>query len=80
MQVNLTQLRSHLYEWIDQLILTGEPIEIERKGTTIKIIIADTASKKKKKFVKRKNVYQGKAEDLVHTDWSIEWSENNALS
>ncbi len=76
MPINLTQLRGNIYQWIDQLIETGEPIEVERKGVIIKIALADnSASQQKKKFVKHKNVYIGNPEDLVHMDWSNEWSE-----
>lgn len=79
MQVNLTQLRSHLYEWIDQLIATGEDIKIKRKGVTVRITL-DSKNTAEKKIVQRKKVYAGRADDLVHIDWSNEWSEKNDLS
>jgi hypothetical protein len=79
MHISLTQLRGNLYQCIDELIATGEPIEIERKGTRIKIMLAENVQiPKKKKFVKHQNVCAGDPEDLIHIDWTSEWFEKNA--
>jgi hypothetical protein len=79
MQVTLTQLRSHLYEWMDQLIETGESIELSRKGVKIKISVDTPAVPKSRKFTQRKNVINGKPEDIVSTHWISEWDDKNAL-
>jgi hypothetical protein len=76
MHANLTQLRNNLYQCIDQLISTGEPIHIQRKGVKIKILLEEPAKTNTKKFLKHSNVYVGAPEDLVHMDWSSEWSEH----
>ena len=72
MQTTLTDLRAHLYQRIDQLIATGVPIEVNRKGYHIKITV-EPAPSKLKKLIKRENITIGDPEDLVHMDWSEEW-------
>ncbi len=80
MQVALTQLRTHLYQWIDQLIETGESIEVLRKGKKIKITVdTDFSQSKKRKFIKRNNVINGNPEDIVSINWISEWNDKNAL-
>jgi hypothetical protein len=75
--LNLTELRANLYQAIDHMIETGIPIEIDRKGH--KVIINVQSSKSKfERLVKRKIVI-GDEEDLVHFDWSPQWSEEKDL-
>ncbi len=81
MQVTLTQLRSHLYQWMDRLVETGESIELLRNGVKIKISVDSDSPppQKNRKFTKRKNVINGDPEDIVSTDWIAEWDSKNAL-
>jgi hypothetical protein len=72
MQTTLTDLRAHLYQRIDELIATGVPIEVNRKGHHLKIIL-EAAPAKLKKLIRRENIIIGDPEDLVHMDWSQEW-------
>ena len=72
MQTTLTDLRSHLYQRIDELISTGIPIEVNRKGHHIKIILEDPPSKLNN-LLHREHVIVGDPEDIVHIDWSTEW-------
>ena len=80
MQANITQLRSHLYQWIDHVVATGEPIEINRHGTTVKIIRDKPKHQKKRVFEKREGFFIGDPESIVHMDWSSEWSAGRDLS
>jgi len=43
--MSLTALRQELFKVVDQLILTGTPVEINRKGHIVKIILDDEKSK-----------------------------------
>lgn len=45
MPMSLTALRQELFKVVDQLILTGTPVEINRKGHIVKIILDDEKSK-----------------------------------
>ena len=80
MQVTLTNLRSHLYQWIDQLIKTGEPIEIMRHGTHIKIIVEKQEKNLTKTIIKRTGVYSCDPDELASIDWSSEWRGDDDLS
>jgi hypothetical protein len=72
-QVILTafKLRSDIYRFLDQVIETGEPIVIERNGRRLRIV-ADEARSRLSRLIARPGV--GVGEDLVHLDWSHEWS------
>ena len=72
MALSLTQLRADLYHLVDQVIVTGIPLEIERKGVKIKLVL----EKKKSKLdnlVKHPGTIKGNPDDIVHIDWSHEW-------
>ena len=43
--ISLTALRNILFEIVDQIIQTGNPVELERKGHRLKIVIDEQKSK-----------------------------------
>ena len=71
MTINPTEFRKNIYKLLDQVLNTGEPIEIERKGKRIKIV----PEKKIKKLdnLKRRKLFNCDPNDIVHIDWSSEW-------
>lgn len=78
MPLTLTQLRANLYKIVDQIIKTGTPIEVERKGEKIRIIPV----KKKKKLdnlIKHPETLLDDPENIVHIDWSKEWKGESHL-
>lgn len=74
MPITLTELRNDLYKVVDQIIATGNPVEILRNGHKIKIILADGPSKLDR-LTKRSDVMNDPAETYVHCEWLSEWSE-----
>jgi hypothetical protein len=53
---------------------TGEPVEIQRKGTTFKIICESPKSKLAKlREKKHPKAYQGDSNEIISMDWSSEW-------
>lgn len=74
MAVSITYLRNHLYQIVDQVIDTGIPAEIERKGYKLKIVPTKPKSKLDN-LTPHPGTIIGNAEDIVHMDWSHEWSE-----
>jgi Antitoxin Phd_YefM, type II toxin-antitoxin system len=72
--ITLTELRADLYKVVDQIIQTGVPVEVQRNGHKIKIILADGSSKLER-LTQRTGVMHGDPEDIVHCDWLQEWSE-----
>lgn len=71
MVVTASKLRQDIYRLLDQVLETGEPIEIERKGRRLRII-ADDAPAKLERLIERRTVI-GDPDDLVHLDWSDQW-------
>jgi prevent-host-death family protein len=74
MAISVTKLRANLYEIVDRVIETGVPVEIDRKGERIRLERAKPKSKLQK-LAKNPNIIVGDPEDIVHMDWSSEWSE-----
>lgn len=74
MAISVTKLREDLYAIVDRVIETGVPIEIERKGVRVRLEPARQKAKLQK-LVKHPDTIVGDPEDVVHVDWSSEWSE-----
>jgi hypothetical protein len=70
-KVTASKLRENVYRILDQVLETGTPVEIKRKGRTLKIV-SEKPAKKTSRLIRR-NVIRGNAEDLIHQDWSTEW-------
>jgi hypothetical protein len=71
MTINPTEFRKNIYKLLDQVLNTGVPIEIERKGKRIKIV----PEKKMNKLdnLKRRKLFNCDPNGIVHIDWSTEW-------
>jgi hypothetical protein len=72
MAISITYLRNHLYQIVDQVIDTGIPAEIERKGYKLQIVPTKLKSKLDN-LVPHPGTIVGDPEDIVHLDWSHEW-------
>jgi prevent-host-death family protein len=72
--ISVTKLRANLYEIVDRVIETGVPVEIERKGARVRLEPAGRRTKLER-LVKRPGTIPGDPEEVVHMDWSGEWSE-----
>ncbi len=72
MSITASKLREDIYRLLDGVLATGVPIEIERKGRTLRIV-ADAAPERLSRLVRRTDVVVGDSEELVHVDWSSEW-------
>jgi hypothetical protein len=71
MKVTASKLRENVYRILDQVLQSGTPIEIKRKGRTLKIIREDSPQKTSR-LIKRK-IIRGSPQQLIHLDWSKEW-------
>jgi hypothetical protein len=71
MRITASKLRENIYRILDDIVESGTPVEINRKGKTLKIVY-EKSVKKTSRLVRR-NIIQGRAEDLIHMDWSEEW-------
>jgi hypothetical protein len=66
-------LRRNVDAVLDEVLTTGVPVEIERKGRLLRIELAEEPSKLAN--LKRRSVLIGDIQDIIHMDWSSEWSE-----
>ncbi len=80
MQLTVTAFRKNIYQLIDWVISTGEPIILKRKGKTIKIVIEDDEKDKPKvindlsKLTPHPDAMKEDPEYYVSIDWSKEWN------
>ncbi len=51
---------------------TGEPVDIERRGKPLQIVLASSVGKMDR-LVTRTNYLRTKSNEIVHLDWSDEW-------
>ena len=73
MPLSASRLRQDIYRILDQVITTGVPVEVVRKGHRLRIVPADPPSRMAR-LVPHPDAVVGDPEDLVHMDWSEEWN------
>ena len=74
MTITASKLRENIYKVLDQILATGVPVEIERRGRRLRIVPADESPRTKlARLEPRPKAIVGDPEDLVHLDWSAEW-------
>ncbi len=66
-----SELRQDLYKLLDQVILTGKPIEIKRKNRVLKIIVEQPKSKLDN--LKKRQVLNCAPDEIVNNNWEKEW-------
>ena len=76
MPMSLTALRQQLFKVVDQVIATGVPVEINRKGHVVKIVL-DTKKSKLENLVQHDCIV-GDPEDLVNLSLH-KWDEERNL-
>lgn len=73
MAVSPSELRANIYRLLDEVLETGTPLEIERKGRRLRIV-ADEPPDKLARLVPHPDYINGDSEDLVEIDWSVYWN------
>lgn len=71
MRITASKLRENVYRILDEVLATGVPVEIERKGRLLRVIAVEPTSRLAK--LERRNYVQGDPEALLNLDWSGEW-------
>lgn len=69
--MTVSELRQNIYQLLDQVLDSGVPLEIERKGRKLRIVSEPPHDKLDN--LKRRDCLVGDPEDIVHMDWSQEW-------
>jgi antitoxin (DNA-binding transcriptional repressor) of toxin-antitoxin stability system len=72
--VTATELRQNIYRLLDEVLETGEPLEIERRGRRLRIVRDEQARTKLDRLTPRPDAIVGDPQDLVHLDWSDLWA------
>jgi len=73
MSITATALRENVYRILDEVIETGKPVEVIRKGSVVKLVPEKKVSKLSR--LKRRDLYNGDPDEIIGMDWSKEWSE-----
>ncbi len=66
-----TELRKNVYKILDQVLETGKPVDIKRRGKVLRIVPAKPVDKFQR-LTPRPNVIKGDPEDLVHLEWEVD--------
>lgn len=62
-----------IYRLLDEMLATGVPLEIERKGKRLQIVPKQPRSKLDR-LAPHPGSIVGDPDDLIHMDWSEYWS------
>jgi hypothetical protein len=74
MPITASKLRENVYRILDEVIETGQPVEVIRKGVVLRIMPEKPRSKLDR-LKKRPGTFVGDPDDILKIDWSREWSE-----
>jgi antitoxin (DNA-binding transcriptional repressor) of toxin-antitoxin stability system len=78
MRRTATDLRAHLYEVLDHVAKTGQPVEVTRAGVELCIVRKQEAPRRRRKKPRTlPDLIAGDPDDLIHTEWP--WSEGKGL-
>jgi len=69
--VTPTQLRTNIYNLLDEVLKTGLPLEIKKGDKKLRIVPVDEIDKLQN-LVARPDVIQGDPDELVEIDWMYE--------
>lgn len=67
-----SELRQNIYRLLDEVLETGRPLEIERKGRRLRIIPVEAASRLDR-LVPHPDAIVGDPDELISIDWSEHW-------
>ena len=67
-QITVSKLRENVYRILDEVIETGVPVEVVRKGVILRIVPEKKVSKLSR--LKRRKAFVGDPDELLKTDWS----------
>ena len=71
MRLTASRLRQDIYRILDEVLETGVPLEIERRGKVLRIVPPQECSKLDS--LPRRDCLRTDPEEIVHVDWSETW-------
>jgi hypothetical protein len=72
-KITASKLREDIYRILDEAIASGQPVEVLRKGTVLRIVPEKRVSKLAK--LKKRDCFMGDPDEVIGMDWSREWTE-----
>ena len=75
-----TELRRDLYRLLDQVLDSGEPLEVQRGGRRLRVSVAPARTSKLDRLVHRPEIFVGDPEDLVHLSGAEGWEPGDPWS
>jgi prevent-host-death family protein len=72
MTITASRLRANVYKVLDEVLETGTPVEIERRGQRLRIVPAEQQGRLER-LVRRPRYLRVDPESIVHLDWSDLW-------
>jgi antitoxin (DNA-binding transcriptional repressor) of toxin-antitoxin stability system len=74
MRLTASRLRQDIYRVLDEVLETGVPVEIERRGRLLRIVPAEPSKGSSTIHELPERPYlRADPEEIVHVDWSGEW-------
>ncbi len=71
MTVTPSKFRSNLYRLLDSVLLSNEPLEINRNGK--KLLVVPEHKKSRISSIIPKKISCASDKELINTDWGDEW-------
>lgn len=72
MAITASRLRDNVYRILDEVLDTGTPVEIERRGQRLRIVPAEPKGRLER-LIRRPRYLKVDPESIVHLDWSDQW-------
>lgn len=69
--VSPTELRANIYRLLDEILATGNPLEIVKSGRRLRVVPVESVDKFDN-LVRRSDVIIGDPDDLVGIEWADE--------
>jgi hypothetical protein len=66
-----SKLRENIYNLLDQVIKTGQPIEIKRKNKVLEIMMKQPESKLD--HLRKREVLNCMPDEIIFNNWEKEW-------
>ena len=73
MAISASQLRANVYRLLDEVLATGQPLEIKRNDKVLVIAPKEEVSFWDR-LPRREGFIVGDPDQLIHIDWSSEWT------
>jgi hypothetical protein len=73
MAITASKLRANIYRMLDEVLETGQPLEVRRNGKTL-VIAPKEEQSIWDRLPRREGAIVGDPDELIHIDWSSEWN------